>query len=134
MKYNELKNQHSTELNSFEGVFFAFNNEQFAEGIKKIGLAPDDTSKIYSIGSGGYILKTRSQAFSEMFRRHEMEMKELKKDQKNLLDALVYELNNHEYNYTGDIEPALDALGLKEDEIDPTILKKARTIASREVF
>ncbi len=40
------------------------------------------------------------------------EMKAALKEPDFLLDALVYELNNHEYCYTGDTGPALDALGL----------------------
>jgi hypothetical protein len=34
-KYRELKDRQSKELGEFEGLFFAFNNEQFAEGMAK---------------------------------------------------------------------------------------------------
>lgn len=35
------------------------------------------------------------------------------------------ELNNHEYIITYDVEPALDALNLTRDNVNPGILKKA---------
>ena len=60
-----------------------------------------------------------------MFKRHEIERKELKKDVKKLFDALVYELNNHEYCITYDVTDALESLGLTKDDVDPVILKKA---------
>ena len=129
--YYELKKQHSDELNAFEGIFFAFNNEQFAEGMIKIGLSPDDTIEIYSLGAGSYILKTRIKDFKDMFKRHDNEKKALKKDRQLLLDALVYELCNHEYCITGDVSDALAALELKIEDIDPDILKKACLEASR---
>ena len=124
-----LKAKHRDEMNGFEGIFFAFSNEQFAEGMVKIGLAADDTSKIYKLMAGGFILKDRSKAFREMLDRHEEEMKAFRKDQKNLLDALVYELKNHEYCITYDASDALSSLGLELAEVDTVLLKKACKLA-----
>jgi hypothetical protein len=50
-------------LDNFDGLFFAFNTEQFKEGMEKVGLTENDTGKILSIGHGGYLLKTRKEAF-----------------------------------------------------------------------
>lgn len=37
--YQELKQRHQTEVNNFtDGVFWAFSDEQFTEGMKSIGL------------------------------------------------------------------------------------------------
>lgn len=129
MTYTELKQRQSKEMNDFEGIFFAFSNEQFKEGMQKIGLLPDDTSKIYSLGAGGYILKDKSKAFHEMLDRFEKEKQDLKKQEKSLLEALVYELKNHEFCITLDPNDALDALGWNENEIDPKILKKAMALS-----
>ena len=129
--YYDLKQQHSKELNDFKGIFFAFNNEQFNEGMLKIGLSSDDTTKICSLAAGGYILKTRIKDFKDMFNRHSAEKKAFKKDQKQLLNALIYELNNHEYCITRDVSDTLAALELKIEDIDPDILKKACLEASR---
>ena len=129
--YCDLKQSHSKDVSNFKGIFWAFSNKQFDEGMDKIGLNPDDTAKIYSIGGGGYILKERMQDFKDMLKRHEEKRKILKTDKKLLLNALIYELNNHEYCITYDISDALNALGLKKEDIDPAILKKACSIASQ---
>ena len=50
-------------FDNFEGLFFAFNNDQFKDGMEKVGLTIDDVNKILSIGHGGYILKSRREAF-----------------------------------------------------------------------
>lgn len=125
MTHAGLKAKHREEMNGFEGIFFAFSNEQFAEGMAKVGLADNETDKIYKLIAGGFILKTRSKAFREMLDRHDAEMKAFRKDQKNLFDALVYELKNHEYCITYDVSDALNALGLTKDDIDTAMLKRA---------
>ena len=131
--YVDLKVRQAKELNDFEGIFFAFNNEQFAEGMKKIGLsiedANDDTKQISSLGSGGYIRKDRSADFHAMFRRHDEEKKTRKQEEKFLFDSLVYELKNHEYCITGDTSDAINALGYKKEGIDPKILRNAEAEA-----
>jgi hypothetical protein len=123
--YTEQKKRHSDEINGFKGLFFAFSNEQLAEGLQKLGLTMADTGKIFSIGSGGYILKEQAKAFHDMFARHSEERKQLRNDNKKLIDALVYELANHEYCITYDPAPALESLDLTSKTVDPTILKKA---------
>jgi len=123
--YQELKTRQAEELNDFEGIFFAFNNEQFKEGMEKIGLTITDIKQIFSLGAGGYIRKDKSAEFNAMFKRHAEEKKTAKQEEKFLFDSLVYELQNHEYGYTYDLTPALEALGYKKEDIDPKILNKA---------
>lgn len=127
--YQALKARQAKEFNEFEGIFFAFNNDQFKEGMEKIGLTVDDTKKIFSIGHGGYMLKTQNEAFGSMMQRHEDEKKNRKQDEKFLLEALTYELRNHEYCITYDPSDALDVLGLRKEDIDPKILKEACKLA-----
>lgn len=55
-------------INNFEGLFWAFNNDQFKKGMEKIGLNEKDTDKILSIGMGGYIRKDRREAFGELMK------------------------------------------------------------------
>lgn len=118
--YLALKRKHQEEINNFP-MMFAFSNKQFAEGMAKLGLTENDTDKIYSVGGGGYIRKTDSEALNEMFERHNKEMKNaIDSDltgEEFIFDMFVYELANHEYGYTWDIEPTLDALGLTFDEV-----------------
>ena len=117
MKYNELKEKNAKELNDFDGIFFAFSNEQFIEGMKKLGLNEDDKDKVCSFGSGGIILKSRSKAFNDMFKRNSSAMEEALKKPDFLLSALSYELANHEYCITYDFEDTFDALGLTFEDI-----------------
>lgn len=126
MTYEQLKDKHREEMNSFKGVFFAFSNEQFAEGMKKLGLSIEDTGKIFKTGFGGYILRDRHGAFADMLARFKREESEFYADPKNLYNAIVYELLNHEYCVTYDQSDALEALGLKAEDIDSELLQSAK--------
>jgi len=121
MKYIDLKQKQQQEVNDFP-FGFAFSNEQFKDMMKKFGLKEKDTDKIYSIGAGGYIRKTDSEAMHNMFKRHREEIEnEIKNDKDGtgfIYEMFRYELSNHEYCVTYDIEPTLDALGLTLDEIN----------------
>ena len=124
--YTELKTRQAKELNDFEGIFFAFNQEQFKEGLEKVKA---DVKEIYSLGAGGYIRKDKSKAFNDMFKRHNKEKAQRRKEEKFILDSLVYELRNHEYCITYNPQDALDALGLVKEDIDTSLLKKACLMA-----
>jgi len=139
MKYNELKEKNAKELNDFDGIFFAFSNEQFIEGMKKLGLNEDDKDKVCSFGSGGIILKSRSKAFNDMFKRNSSAMEEALKKPDFLLSALSYELSNHEFCITYNYEDTFDALGLTIDDIlsvegGRDILKQARESSLQDCF
>ena len=121
--YKELKQRQEKEIGSFDGVFFAFSDSQFADGMRSVGLDAEDTKKVYSFGAGGYIKRDRFGAFQAMFAKHKMELKQLKKDEKQLYGALLYELRNHEYCITGNPTEALHAIGCKE--IDKSMLERA---------
>lgn len=120
-KYLTLKQKHQEEVNNFPMVF-AFSNEQFKEGMEKLGLTATDTDKVCSIGGGGFIRKEDSNSLSEMFSRHTNEKQEAMSNDPTgdgyILDMFDYELGNHEYSYTWDVEPTLDALGLTMDDVN----------------
>lgn len=119
--YLELKERHQQETNNFP-FMFAFSNEQFDEGMKKLGLNPTDTDKIISIGMGGFVKKTNKEAMNEMFGRHEQERQQaIESDitgEGYIYDMFKYELSNHEYGYTYELDQALEALGLTLKEIN----------------
>ena len=121
--YQTQKARHHQEFNAFDGIFFAFSNKQMKEGIEKHGV--NENNRVVSIGAGGFVLKSRLQEFEDLLKRHATERQELRKDTKELITALVYELQNHEYCITGDPTSALEALDLTLDTIDKDILKKA---------
>lgn len=120
-KYRALRDKQQKEVNEFP-FMFAFNQEQFNKGMQKLGLEPTDTDKIYSIGGGGYIRKTDSEAMHKMFDRHSEEMKKAIAEDTTgegfIFDMFNYELANHEYIITGDVEDTLDCLGLTVDEVN----------------
>ena len=128
-KYRELKSRHEKMMNEFP-MFYAFNNKQFEEGMAKLGLNPDETDKIYKLGgTGGFYRKSDSNKLKEMFNTFERETKEaIAADETGygfIYDMFNYELANHEYCITWDLEPTLDALGLTLAEInaDERLLK-----------
>ena len=132
MKYAELKNQTQKRFNNIPGMFFAFSNEQFNEGIKKVGLNEDDTDQLVRLGGGGYIKKDCKQIMLDAMEQNEKELADFLATEEGLIDALVYELNNHEYSYTGEIDDALDALGLEVKDIPKDILRSALELAYKE--
>ena len=116
-KYTELKAKHQAEVIAFP-FGFAFNQSQFDEMMKKWGLKPTDIREILSIGGGGYIRRSDADAFKEMMGRHEAEHKAAMQDDEYLFSMFNYELANHEYGYTGELDDTLDALGLTIEEIN----------------
>lgn len=120
--YEELKKKHSEEFNKFP-IQFAFSDEQFKENMAKLGLTEKDTDKVVAISSvGGFIRKTDVKAFYEMNKRHRQEEKDAINNDVTgdgyIKDMFAYELANHEYGYTHDLEDTLNALGLSIEEIN----------------
>lgn len=122
--YQQMKNRHEKEYNDFSknSIFFAFSNQQFDEGMQKLGLDPNDTKKIYSIGNGGFILRTKSKEMHELFARfckeHNCAIANDTDGTGYIYQMFEYEMFNHEYGYTGDISSTLDALDITIDEIN----------------
>lgn len=119
--YAEMRERHQKEVDEFP-LMFAFNQKQFEEGMRKLGLEPSDTDKIYSIGGGGYIRKTDSDALSEMLERHGNEIDQAVAADENgegfIYQMFCYELTNHEYNYTHSITDTLNALDLTMEKVE----------------
>lgn len=121
-KYRELKTQQQKEVNEFP-FFFAFNDEQFIEGMKRFGLTADDTDKIYKFGNtGGFYLRADAGRLREMGDRHKAEREAAisadKRGTGYIFQMFRDELANHEFTYTGDIEDTLDALCITVEEIN----------------
>ncbi len=112
MKYTDIKKECErkyTELSDKVGLFWAFSNEQFAEGKAKNPVAEGE--KYTSIGAGGYLPSKNVQEFIDGQKEIEAWRKaEVKKDRAEATKTILYELNNYECFYTGEIEPALEVL------------------------
>lgn len=119
--YAQMKKRHQEEVNDFP-MIFAFNGNQFREGMAKLGLRPDETEKIVSIGAGGYIRKSDADALKALFRRQKREKAEAMAADKDgsgyLYQMFRAELSNHEYGYTRDAESALEALGITWEQLE----------------
>jgi hypothetical protein len=139
-RYLEMKKQHEEEFNNFP-IAWAFNKEQFNEGMAKLGLEPTDLNSIVSVFGGGFIRRENSKDLLKMMARQEIELyKNIEEDTDGTgfaFEMLNYELSSHEYNYTRDEQPTLDALGLGETEFQrypqlQTALKNAKIAQKRE--
>lgn len=134
--YQIIKEKHQKEFDEFP-VAFAFSDEQFKEGMKKLGLNENDIDKVYSIGNGGFIKKTDAKAFNEMFKRFDEEMQKAIENDKDgtgfIKDMFYYELGNHEYICTYELDETLDALDLTIEEIEQSeSLRKGLQLARKE--
>lgn len=112
MQYQEIKKKRQDDTNELFttlGVFWAFSNEQFAEGLAKTKLAEGE--KLVDIGAGGYIPKHNVQTLIDGMKAIENTFKQQIKEAKALEQHILYELNNHEAFYTSSTETTLDALG-----------------------
>ena len=119
--YIVMKNKHQREVNDFP-LFFAFNMEQFNEGMKKFGLSPNDTDKIFALGNtGGFGLCTDWNKLHEMFYRHAMELQDAIDGDASgegfIFEMFNNELADHEYIVSGDESATLQALGITYEEL-----------------
>ena len=134
--YEILKNKQQKEFNNFP-IFFAFCNEQFKDQMEKLGLTESDTDKIFSIGNGGFIKKTDELAFNNMITKLDTEFKQAIANDKDgtgfIKDMFLYELANHEFIITYDIEDTLDALSLTFEDLEKNEkLKHGLKLAKKE--
>ena len=122
MNYREFKEKKQSEFNSLP-LMFAFSNEQFEEGKKKLDVKDDQ--ELISIGGGGFIKKTDVPLLDKMIDRHNKEYEELMQNDEFVYSAFYYELGNHEFCITLDPEDTLEALCLTVEEMrdNPRLMK-----------
>lgn len=119
-KYEEIREKHQKEVNEFP-IGFAFSDQQFEEQMKKLGLEPNQTNEVVSIGGGGFIKKKDIENFEAMFKKHSDEIKEeIAKDKTGegfIKEMFQFKLANYEFDYTHELEPTLEALNLTKKQI-----------------
>ena len=132
-------NRQQKEVNALP-IRFAFNQEQFREIMKEWGLRPKmDLDKIARIPYGGFIQKKDAPLMHETFARHHRELQAAMDADPTgegfIKDMFLYELENHEYSYTGTVEDALDSLGLSfEDVVANPRLARGLDLAEQEIL
>lgn len=106
----QLKKEQQSRANALGNaclIFFAFSDKQFHEN--KTPLKPGE--KYVSLGAGTYMPKGKVEEYKtglkEISRWYKLAVKENNLRRANIISAL----NNHEANFTGDIEGAMDELG-----------------------
>lgn len=103
MTYQEYKEQRQNEFNNLP-IFYAFSNEQLEKAMNERGLTLHDTDKIYSIGNGGFYLRSDADKVRDQINKPDL-IKELMENPDFAEDAFYYEMGNHEYHinrYKGD--------------------------------
>lgn len=114
-KYMEWKNKRQEEFNKLP-IKYAFSDKQFKEGMEQLGLHETETDKVFSIGGGGFMKKEDKPLLDKFIEEDNFE--ELKQDKEFFIDMLVYELGNHEYSYTRDLEDTLEACDITQEQLE----------------
>lgn len=120
-RYAEMKRDHEKRISDLP-IFYAFNNKQFKDGMEKIGLKETDTDKIFKLhDTGGFYKKTDSKLIVGTFKACDKELCDAIEDDKTgdgfIYEMFLYELDNHEYCITYDVEETLDAIGITLDDV-----------------
>ena len=137
--YIKLKERQQEEINALP-MGFAFSQSQFDAMMKGWGLDPKkDLDKIYKMGfAGGFFQKKDSDLIHGTFDRHEKESADAiaadKDGEGYIYEMFLYELDNHEFSYTGDCTDALMALGYTVDDVfESPALKRGLEKAVTEI-
>lgn len=110
-QYKQLLVDQQAEANKMP-IFWAFDEEQFDEGLKKYNEEYPETKgqKIYAFGYGGYGTHEHLTQILEMLKRHSEERNKLLENDDVLYYAFKYELGNHEYIYSEDEDEVTNAV------------------------
>lgn len=136
-KYQELKEKHQKAINKFP-IKYAFSDEQFKKGMEELGLKANDYDKVTSIGiGGGFIRKEDVDPFLKLMKKNKKELQDAISEDKTgegfIKDMFIYELNNHEYCITHDLEDTFEAIGITFNDINKNEnLKHGLELAKKE--
>lgn len=121
-KYLELKRENQKKFDDFAKgkIFwiFAFSESEFNKKLNENNLKRDE---ITSIGAGGFIKKENIKKYNELYRSLTNEIEAIKDNDDELKKAFIYELANHEYCITYDLDDTLDALGLTRKQLQDDV-------------
>lgn len=133
--YRQLKDEKQKEFNAFP-MAFAFSEQQLKEGLDKLGITKDEA---VGIGAGGFIRKSDLEDFKAMVKRwQDAEAEAIANDKTGegfIKDMFVYELDNHEFGYTGNSEDTVRSLGLTYEKIkSDKALSRGFDLARKEIM
>lgn len=127
--YTEMKERHQSEVNALP-LAFAFSHDRYLERLAAWNITEEEAKAgaIVGIGNGGFIRASdRDLVISTFERIADEEAAAIAADQDGtgyIYQMFLYELNNHEYSYTGDIDETLDALHISNKDLaeNPALL------------
>ena len=135
--YKKYKENRQNNFNKLP-IYWAFGEQQFQELLKKLNLqdTKEDLKKLVTIGNGGLMLKCDLPLLDEHCRTFSKDKLFfwLTHNYKFAYGALRYEMNNHEYYYTGDITDTLDCLDLTLDDIAKNAYLKLAYLRARKDY
>lgn len=105
---NKITQDKQTELFEANSVFFAFSDSQVLEGMAQYNIT--DKSLLVSLGAGMIAPRANVKAISLGLKTIQADKKKMVKERSDIKKTILYELNNYECFYTGDITDALEAL------------------------
>lgn len=119
--YEEINKEFHDKLSTLletNKAFWAFSDSQLQEGMDKYGIV--NKSELISFRGGMIAPKVNIKAISLGITGLEAKRKQAIKERADIKKIILYELNNYECFYTGDIEdalPALTALDITRDQV-----------------
>ena len=115
--YSQMKSRHQKAVDNLP-MYFASGDRQFNELREKLGFETEEEmlNNVFTLGAGSIILKKDKELVMNTFEQNSKEMEKAMKDDDFLLSAFEYELGNHEYIITYEIDETLDALGITPEE------------------
>ena len=122
-EYLDFKKRQQKEFEDFP-IAYAFNDKQLEEALVKLGATKEECVSVF--GHGDIVRRQDAKDLVKLFTRHDKELKEkLKSDPEFAYEAILYEMDNHEYaiNWSGD-EDVLSALGISFEFIRKHGLQK----------
>ena len=120
-------------------AFFAFDENQFNEGLEKLGITPGAEGALVRIPGGGYVLADKAQDFRDLLKSFRQERADAIRDTETgaqfAYDMFRASLNDSEYSYSEDAEDTLNSLGydLQDIEANP-VLKTAFDKACKDIL
>lgn len=121
--YKAMKDRHQAEVNKLP-LAFAFTHDRFIEKLTEWNITEEEAKNgaIIGIGNAGFIRSSDKElVFETLERIHDEEQAAIAADTTGdgyIYQMFLYELNNHEFSYTGDVEETLAALQLTADDIN----------------
>lgn len=126
--YTEMKARHQKEVNALP-LGFAFSFDQWHDLLNKWGITEEEAKAgaVLCLGKQALIKATDKDFVIGTFKRiHDEEQAAIKADTTGegfIYQMFVYELNNHEFSYTADVDETLEELKLTREDIkkDPAL-------------